>query len=51
MPKARRVPHGRPGLADVGNEQKAALIKEREVGASMRGVFLTGAIRHASTGR
>ena len=51
MPKARRVPHGRPGLADVGDEQEAALIEECEMGASARGVFLSGAIHPASTGR
>ena len=51
VPKVRRVPDGRPSLANVGDEQEAALIEEREMGASARGVFLTGAIHPASTER
>jgi len=51
MPKTRSPPDGRPGLADVGDEQKAALIEECEMSASARGVFLTWAILPASTSR
>src|SRR5262249_25439023 len=42
VPKLRSVPDGRPRLADVGDEEEAALIHECELGASSRGVFLTG---------
>jgi hypothetical protein len=51
MSKTRSLPDGRPGLADVGDEQKPALIEEREMSTSACGVFLTGAIPPASTGR
>jgi hypothetical protein len=43
VPKARRVPDGRPGLADVGDKQEAALIDERQMSAAAPGVFLTNA--------
>ncbi len=39
---ARRLPFGRPGPADVGDEQKATLIDEDEMGATSSGVFLSG---------
>src|SRR5262245_5526380 len=42
--QARRLPSRRPGSANVGNEQKPALIDEYEMGAATRGVFLSGAI-------
>ena len=42
---------GRPGAADVGDEQKPTLIDEREMGATSSGVFLSGANPPASTGR
>src|SRR5262245_4079383 len=51
MSKTRSLPNGRPGLADVGDEQESALIEEREMRASACGAFLTGAIPPASTGR
>jgi hypothetical protein len=51
MSKTRSLPDGRPGLADVGDEQEPALIEEREMSTSACGVFLTGAIPPASTGR
>jgi hypothetical protein len=51
MPKVRRVPDGRPSLAHVGNQQEAAFVDQDEMGTSVRGVFLTGAIRPASTAR
>ena len=41
MSKTRSLPDGRPGLADVGDEQESALIEEREMRASACGVFLT----------
>lgn len=34
---------GRPGLADVRNEQEPAFVEEREMGATSSGVFLYGA--------
>jgi len=49
VPKLGSVSDGRPGLAHVRDEQEAVLIEEREVSASARGVFLTGAIPLAST--
>jgi hypothetical protein len=51
MPNVRGVPDGRPRLADIGNEQEAAFIEEGEMGVPARGVFLTAAIRPASTWR
>ncbi len=42
---------GCPGPTDVGDEQKAALIDEHEMGATSSGVFLSGANPRASTGR
>src|SRR5262245_48901526 len=42
MSKTRSLPDGRPGFADVGDEQESALIEEREMRASACGVFLTG---------
>src|SRR4030095_13128736 len=51
MPQVRSVSDGRPSLAHVGNQEKAAFIEECEMGAQARGVFLTAAIRSASTGR
>ena len=34
---------GRPGLAEVRDEQKSAFVEEREMGATPSGVFLYGA--------
>jgi len=51
VPKERGVPDRRPGLADVGDEEEAAFIDERQMSAAARGVFLSGAIRSVSTGR
>ncbi len=51
MPKVRSVPDGRPGLAHVGNQEKPAFVEEHEMRAPAHSVFLTGAIRAASTGR
>ena len=51
MSKTRSLPDGRPGLADVGDEQEPALIEEREMRASACCVFLAGAIPPASTWR
>jgi hypothetical protein len=48
---ARRLPFGRPGPADVGNEQESTLIDEDEMGATSSDVFLSGASRPVSTGR
>src|SRR5262245_12537651 len=39
MSKTRSLPDGRPGLADVGDEQESALIEKREMRASACGVF------------
>jgi hypothetical protein len=49
MPEMRRAADGRPGLANIGDEQEAALIEKREMCAPPRGVFLSAAIRPAST--
>ena len=51
MTQIRRLPSRCPGPADIGDEQKAALINEDEMGAPSGGVFLSGASRPASTGR
>lgn len=51
VPQIRRLPSGRPGPAHVGDEQKTALIDEDEMGATSSGVFLSGAIPHASSAR
>ena len=45
VPKERGVPDRRPGLADVGDEEEAAFIDERQMSATARGAFLSGAIR------
>jgi len=45
----RSLPLGGPGATDIGDEQKAALIDEDEMGATLSGVFLSAAIRRAST--
>jgi hypothetical protein len=47
---ARRLTFGRPGPADVGDEQEPAFIDEEEMGATSSGVFLSAAMPHASTG-
>ena len=45
------LPPRRPRPSDIGDEQESALIDEHEVGASVGGVFLSGAKRFASTAR
>jgi hypothetical protein len=47
MPKVRGVPDGRP----VGNQERPGFVEEHEMRAPAPGVFLTGAIRSASTER
>jgi len=49
MSEMRRAADRRPGLTNVGDEQKAALIEKRKMPAPTRGVFLSAAIRLAST--
>jgi len=46
-----RLAFRRPGPAHGGDQQKAALIDEDEMGATSCGVFLSAASRAASTGR
>ena len=48
---ARCLSLGRPGAVDIRDQQEPALIDEHEVRAPARGVFLSGAIPPASTGR
>jgi hypothetical protein len=51
MTQVRRPPSRHPRAAHGGDEQKAALIDEDEMGATSSGVFLSGASRPGSTGR
>ena len=39
MPQVRSVSDGRPNLAHVGDQEKAAFVEECEMGAQARGVF------------
>jgi hypothetical protein len=41
MPELRRATDGRPGFANIGDEQEAALIDEHEMRAASSGVFLS----------
>lgn len=47
----RRLPFGRPGLADGRDEAEAGFVNEDEVGAQIFGVFLPSAIPRASSVR
>ena len=49
MPKLRCLSDGRPRFADVRDQQEPAFVEEGEMCAPARGVFLSGAIRPAST--
>ena len=49
--QARSLSPGSPGAKDVGDEQKAALIEEYQMGAKFFGFFLYGAKYTASSGR
>jgi hypothetical protein len=51
VPDARCLSLGRPGAVDIRDQQEPALIDEDEVGAASSGVFLSAAIRSASTER
>jgi len=46
--KMRRLPFGCPCTSHIGDEQKAALIEENQMGAKFCGFFLCEAIRCAS---
>lgn len=50
MAQAGRLAFWGPGPTHVGDQQKAALIDEDEMGATSRCVFLSLASRAASTG-
>lgn len=50
-PQVRGLAPGCPGPGDVGNQEKAALIEEGQMGPTSFGVFLSVAIGSASTGR
>jgi len=41
VPGVRRLPSGRPRPTDIGDQQKAALVDEDEVGSPPIGVFLS----------
>jgi hypothetical protein len=51
MAELRRAAHGRPGLADVRDEEKSAFVEEDEMGPTSGGVFLYGATCAASSAR
>jgi len=48
VPQYRSLPHGGPGLTNVGDEQEAAFVEKRQVGPESLGFFLCAAKYNAS---